>query len=80
MLPPNPEGQDAVGETDSTNPESRPPEHSEGRAWTDWVGSAAARQDDEATRARIQAAFAAGYEAGWRGHRRALEQERQAED
>ena len=43
--------------------------HSEAKAWVDWIGSQRCTDFDEATRAVIQAAFAAGFEAGWRKHR-----------
>jgi len=60
-----------MGEADSSISKSKSPPFagwSERKAWSDWVGSAVAQQEDETTRARIQAAFAAGFEAGWRQH------------
>jgi len=42
--------------------------HVEAEAWVDWIGSQQCHHLDEATRAFIHAAFAAGFEAGWRKH------------
>jgi len=46
------------------------PPHAEVESWADWIGSRQCDAADEATRAMIQAAFAAGFQAGWRkrGH------------
>jgi hypothetical protein len=45
-----------------------PPPHSETASWVDWVGSRQCHELDEATRAFVHSAFAAGFEAGWRQH------------
>ena len=47
---------------------SSPAPHVQIESWVDWSGSQRCMDFDDATRAVIHAAFAAGFEAGWRKH------------